>query len=141
MPYVKSLGTLEYWKRNDKISNIEGDPRPKLYIRTSKVNDGQSYRVNDFYSKINDVQKAMDGENPWSVYVNQFIQGDLGRHYAAVRGFNTWAELDENKHFKEKFLEIHGKNSWGPFLNMQDEIFEDAYDEIWILIPELAGSK
>lgn len=141
MPYVKSLGTLEYWKRNDKISNIEGDPRSKLYIRTSKINQGQSYRVNDFYSKINDVLKAMDGENPWSVYVNQFRQGDMGRHYAAVSGFNSWAEFDENNHFKDKFIEVHGENSWTPFLNMQGEIFEDTYDEIWVLIPELAGKK
>ena len=26
LPYVKKVGTLEYWKRNDKISNVEGDP-------------------------------------------------------------------------------------------------------------------
>lgn len=141
LPYVKKVGTLEYWKRNDKISNVEGDPRSKLFVRFSVVKDGQSYRVGDFYSKVNEVIKAMDGENPWAVWTNQFRQGDLGRHLATVSGFNDWAWIDEDNNFKDKFLEVHGKNSWQQFMNMQREIFKDVYDEIWVLAPELSGSN
>ena len=141
LPYVKEVGTLEYWRRNDKISNVVGDPRSKVMVTVSVVRDGQSYRVNDFFSKINEVIKAMDGENPWAVWTNLFRQGDLGRHVASVSSFNNWAWIDEDNNFRDKFLEVHGKNSWQPFMNMQREIFEDSYDEIWVLAPELSGNN
>ena len=141
MPYVKSLGTLEYWRRNDKLSNIEGDPRTKNLVRYFKVKKGEGYRVNGFFGKIRDVVKALDGENPWDVYVNEFRQGDMGRHYAVVTGFNNWAELDEDSGFKDKFIELNGEGAWQPFLNTSNDIFEDSYDEIIVLIPELSRNK
>ncbi len=141
LPNVKKIGTLEYWKRNDKVSNVVGDPKPKIFVRIAVVNDGQSYRVNDFYAKIGDVIKAMDGENPWAVWTNLFRQGDLGRHVADVSGFDNWAWIDEDAKFRKKFMEVHGENSWVPFLNMRREIFEDSHDEIWVLVPELSASE
>lgn len=141
MPNVKKVGTLEYWKRNDKVSNVVGDPKPKIFVRIAVINDGQSYRVNDFYAKIGEAVKAMDGENPWAVWTNLFRQGDLGRHVADVSGFDNWAWIDEDAKFREKFMEVHGENSWVPFLNMRSEIFEDSHDEIWILVPELSASN
>ena len=141
MPYIKNIKTLEYWRRLDKISNVMENPSPKIYVRMFKINKGQSYRTNEMFGKVNEAIKHMDGDNPWAVWSNLFLQGDMGRHIAAVSGFNNWAWIDEDDNFRKHYTEVHGENSWIPFINMQREIIEDSYDQIWVLDTELSAGQ
>ncbi len=147
MPNVKSLNTVEYWRKDDKLSN-EGalDPNkvshPILYIRYLEVADGQGYNINRLLKQVSETIKAMDGENPWGVYYNEGRQGSkIGRHIATVSFLKNWEEMDEDGKFKETFVKIHGKNSWDPFIKGFSQTFVNSWDEIWKFNPELSGHK
>lgn len=145
MPYVKKLNTVEYWTKDDKLSNEESlDPNkvshPILYIRYHEVKDGQGYNINRLLKQISETVKAMEGDNPWGVYYNEGRQGTkIGRHIATVSFFKNWAEMDEDSNFKETFIKVHGKNSWQPFVKGMGDTFSNSWDEIWKFNPELSG--
>lgn len=145
MPYVKKLESVEYWKRNDKLSNVKSlDPNKVshsiLYIRYHEVADGQGYNINRLLKQISETVKAMDGDNPWGVYYNEGWQGNrIGRHLATVSFLKKWSEMDEDGKFKETFLKVHGKNSWLPFIKSMESTFSNGWDEIWKFNPELSG--
>lgn len=145
MPYVKKIHTIEYWTQDDELSNtstIAGDISgyPILFVRFMELEDDGQFLMKDFFKKISATIKSMPGENPWGLYYNEFIQGDLGRHVATV-GFNkNWTEFDEDgPNFKEAFEKLHGENSFENFLDTRDMLFEDTFDEIWVYNKELSG--
>lgn len=131
--YTKKMSHGEYWKKDEKLSNDgASDDQPKhLYIRYFEVVKNEGHNVNRMLELISKTVKAMEGDNPWSVYYNEFRQGDLGRHIATVSPFNTWAELDEDEKFKETFIKIHGEGEWEPFLENMNDSFSNSWDEIW----------
>ena len=141
MAHIGSMGTIEYWKRDDKLSNVVGDPTPMLYVRYWRVNDKYGFLADALLKQIGDAVKAMEGENPWGVWDNQFRQGDLGRHLATVTGMNNWAEMDDDPKFMAAFKKAHGDDSWIPFIRSMEIAFDDSYDEVWTLIPEVGGSQ
>lgn len=142
VPYIDSNGTVEYWRRDDELSNIvEGGEYSMYYNRIWKVNNKYGFLVNGLLKQISETIKALEGENPWSVWDNQFRQGDLGRHIITSTPMKNWAELDESTGFQKTFKEVHGENSWIPFIRSMDLAFEDSYDEIWVVIPDLSGTS
>ena len=145
MPYIKKLGSIEYWKQDDKNSNtamLDGDNSkyPIQHIRYFEVARDHGYSVDNLLKQIGETVKAMDGINPWGVYDNQFRQGyDIGRHIATV-GFNAnWAEYDKDGNFKETFLKLHGENSWDAFTEGMADSFHNSWDEIWVYNANMSG--
>jgi len=145
MPYIKKLGSIEYWKQDDKNSNtamLDGDNSkyPIQHIRYFEVARDHGYSVDNLLKQIGETVKAMDGINPWGVYDNQFRQGyDIGRHIATV-GFNAnWAEYDKDENFKEAFLKLHGENSWDAFTEGMADSFHNSWDEIWVYNANMSG--
>jgi hypothetical protein len=145
MPYIKTLNSVEYWRKNDKLSlEVSNDPnkvtRPILYIRYLEVADGQGYNINRLLKQISETIKAMEGENSWAVYYNEGRQGNrIGRHLATVSSFKNWTEFDKDGKFKETFIKIHGKNSWQPFIKGINATFSNSWDEIWRFNSSLSG--
>jgi len=146
MPYVKEMSNSEYWKKDKELSNTDMMDQnkvshPLLSIRYLEVvkNGGQNVKI--LLKQISKAVKAMEGENPFSVYYNEFQQGDLGRHIALVSSFKNWAELDKEDNFKEAFLKVNGKNSWQTFLDNMNDTFSNSWDEFWTYNPTLSGHK
>jgi hypothetical protein len=145
MPYVKKMGSVEYWRQDTENSNTDmltGDPstHPIQHIRYHEVARGHGYSVDHLLGQISTTVKAMDGENPWGVYDNQFRQGfDIGRHIATVGFYKNWAEYDDDGNFKETFIKTHGKNSWDPFIRGMADSFHNSWDEIWVYSAYMSG--
>ncbi|MFL0352329.1 hypothetical protein [Xanthomarina sp. GH4-25] len=145
MPYVKKVQTVEYWSQDDELSNtslLAGDEvkYPILFVRIMELADDHQYLMKDFFKKVSTTLKSMPGENPWGLYYNNFLQGDLGRHVASVGFSKNWTEFDkEGPNFKEAFEKLHGENSFQNFLDARDDLFEDTFDEIWVYNKNLSG--
>jgi len=145
MPYIKKMSNGEYWKQDDKLSNVAMmDPNkvthPLLYIRYHEVIKDKGYSINNLLKKISETVKAMDGVNPWGIYYNEFQQGyKIGRHIASVTFLKNWAELDDDTKFKETFIKVHGEKSWNPFLDGMRDTFSNSWDEIWEYNAKLSG--
>lgn len=145
MPHVKKMESGEYWKMDDELSNFpEGGGQYAIFlVRYHELHNGQGYRLKDLLTKISNTIKAMEGDNPWGVFYNEFRQGnDIGRHIATVSYFNNWAEFDDDtNNFKEKFMEVNGENSWDGFIRDYDDIISNSWDEIWSHMPKLSGGS
>ncbi|HLV15428.1 MAG TPA: hypothetical protein VKY41_09625 [Xanthomarina sp.] len=145
MPYIKQIQTLEYWIQDDDLSNtkmlVEEDTNyPILYVRFMELNDDSQYLMKDFFKKVSETIKSMPGENPWGLYYNEFIQGDLGRHVASVNFNKSWTEFDvQGPSFKDAYEKINGENSLQNLIDTRDNLFKDAFDEIWEYNKELSG--
>ncbi len=145
MPYVRKMSNGEYWKKDKELSNTDMlDPdtnsHPLLYIRYHEVYKGEGHNVKHLLTQISKTVKSMEGENPWSVYYNEFQQGySIGRHIATISLYKKWAELDDDASFKKAFIAVNGKNSWEPFLENMNDTFSNSWDEIWTYNPTLSG--
>ena len=145
MPYIKKMGTIEYWKQMDDLSNVsmlDGDQskHPILYLRYFEVANGHGYTIPHLLKQMSEAVKAMDGENPWGLYDNQLRQGlDIGRHIAWVSFLKNWAEFDNDNSFKDAFKKVHGDNSWDAYLKGMEDTFSNSWDEIWVYDKELSG--
>ena len=141
LPHIKELGTAEYWEHDSELSNpVEGDYSVYM-MRHNKINQKYGFLLNGALEKISETVKAMDGDNPWHVFWNQFVQGDLGRHFLVEWPMENWAGLDDNPNFRATFEEVHGEDAWIPWQRTMDLVIEDSYDEIWTLIPEMSGNS
>ena len=139
MPFIADLGSLEYWKKIDNLSNNIEPQTSKVFISTYKISKGQSHRVIEYFTLVKKVMEDINKDNPWLVFANEFWQGNMGRHYFAISGFEDWSWLaTHEENFKNKLIELNGENAWGEFLTMKSEIFEDSYDQIWIRLPGLS---
>jgi hypothetical protein len=81
----------------------------------------------------------MDGVNPWGLYYNQFRQGNLGRHVAAVSFYKNWTDFDNDVSFRDTFDKTIGKDQWQKFINMGDSVFTNTWDEIWTFNAYMSG--
>ena len=145
MTHVKKMTNGEYWKQDDKLSNTgmldpEKMTHPILYIRYFEVAKGHGYSIDNLLKQMSETVKAMDGENPWGVYDNEFRQGfEIGRHLAWVSFSKNWAEFDEPPTFKKTFLKVHGENSWDGFIRGLEDSFSNSWDEVWEYNAKLSG--
>lgn len=145
MPFVKEIHTTEYWRMDDKLSNLsmmDGDNSkyPIIMVRYSEINEEHMYSLNSFYEMISTTIKAMEGDNPWGLYYNEFLQGDLGRHVAGVSFLKNWAEFDDDSYnFKETFEKAVGKDKWQNFMDMREKLFTNTWDEIWTYNAYMSG--
>lgn len=144
LPYVKKMSNGEYWKKDKKLSNTDmldpdNNTHPLLYIRYLEVTKGEGHNVKHLLTQISKTVKAMEGENPWSIYYNEFRQGDLGRHIATVSLMKNWAELDNDRDFKETFKKVNGEKSWQPFIENMNDTFSNSWDEIWSFNAKMSG--
>jgi hypothetical protein len=89
--------------------------------------------------QVSETIKSMDGENPWGLYYNSFLQGDLGRHVATVSFLKNWAEMDEDRNFKESYEKLFGENLWDNFIETLEDTFTNRWDEIWVYNKNLSG--
>ncbi len=145
MPNVKKLSSGEYWRQNNDASNTsmlsEDNTYPILHIRFHEVNRGQTSQVRHLMNLIGATVKAMDGTNPWGLYVNEFRQGyKIGRHIASVGFYKNWAEYDQEDTFMATFKKIHGEDSWDSFVDAMDNTFSDSWDEIWEINTAMSGN-
>jgi len=145
MPYVKKMTNGEYWKQMDKLSNVsmlDGDisKTPILYIRYFEIEKGHGYSIDGLLKQMSEAVKAMEGENPWGLYDNEFRQGyAIGRHIVWVSFLKNWAEFDDDSNFKEAFIKTHGEDAWQPFLDGLDDTFSDSWDEVLVYNKEMSG--
>lgn len=145
MSHIKKMHSIEYWKQDDKLSNtsmLEGknDTYPLQFIRYHEIEKGESASsVGVFLEMVSSTIKAMDGENPWGVYWNEFRQGDLGRHLATVGFMKNWTEMDDDNDFKGTFEKVHGKGKWEAFLDLGDRLFSNTWDEMWSYNAYMSG--
>ncbi len=136
MPNIKKISTGEYWKQDDKVSNMsmvnaETPPFQILHVRFFEVAKGQGHQINHLFKQISNTIKDMEGDNPWGLYDNEFRQGYvIGRHLASVSFMKNWAEYDEKNKFKEHFLKVNGDDSWNAFDKGMAETFSNSWDEI-----------
>ncbi len=133
MPYVKKLSHGEYWKQDMELSNtdmMDGNVgnTPILHIRFHEVAEGHGYSVDHLLDQISSTIKAMDGDNPWGVYDNQFRQGyRIGDFLATVSFLKNYAEYDEPNTFKDILIKLHGEDVWQPFIRgMADSMSNGA---------------
>ncbi len=145
MPHVKKMTHGEYWKQDLELSNTSSlDPEnvthPLLLIRYFEAAGDHGYSIDHLLKQMSETVKAMDGDNPWGVYDNQFRQGfTIGRHLAWVSFNKNWAEMDEAPKFKETFIKVHGEDSWRPFQEGMADSFSNSWDEIWEYNAKLSG--
>lgn len=144
MPFIKKMNHGEYWKQDDKLSNVSMlDPKnthPILFIRYFEAAKGHGYSIDNLLKQMSDAVKAMEGENPWGVYDNEFRQGyTIGRHLAWVSFSKSWAEFDDAPKFKKTFLKVHGEDSWNAFIKGMADSFSNSWDEVWEYNAKLSG--
>lgn len=147
MPNIKGISSGEYWKQNDKVSNTamladSEESYPILHIRFHEIAKGEGHQIKQLMHQIGEAVKAMDGVNPWGLYVNEFRQGySVGRHMASVGFLKNWAEYDDDNNFKETFIKVHGDNSWSAFIDGMEDTFSNSWDEIWQVNTNMSGSE
>lgn len=145
MPNLKKIEQAEYWKGDNDLSNtsmLTENPadRPVLFTRYWEINLEHGHNVERMLKQISETVKAMEGENPWGVYYNQFRQGTkIGRHIATVGFYKNWAEFDEDNSFKKTYLKTHGEDSWDAFIRDMDQVLDNSWDEVWEYNKELSG--
>ncbi|MBT8273410.1 MAG: hypothetical protein KJO77_06370 [Bacteroidia bacterium] len=144
MPYIKKMHTAEYWKAHASIGNTDmiapgAITYPILFIRFWEIEPGQGFSINTFFTRVQNTVKALDGENPWGLYTNEFRQGDLGRHLASISFMKTWAELDIDVNWVETFNKVNGNNAWQNQQNMGRTTFKNSWDEIWVYDKNMSG--
>jgi hypothetical protein len=135
MPLIKEMSNGEFWKMNADLSNISptGGPYKIQRVRFHEVAKGQGYRMNGLLKKVSETVKAMEGDNPWGVFYNEWQQGfKIGRHVATVSYHNSWSELDDDRSFRKTFEKTHGENSWSGFLTEMQDVFSNSWDEFWV---------
>ncbi len=142
MPYIKKMHTVEYWKQDDKLTNIDaissnGGEWPILFIRYFEVNQDHGYTMKSVFKQASEVAKSLN--LPWGLYDNAFIQGDLGRHIATVNFHKNWASLDTPRKWKEEYVKLNGEDSWETFMDTIDDTFTNQWDEIWVYNKAMSG--
>lgn len=144
MSKMKKMHQGEYWTMNTDLSTIAPGSGPyKIFrVRYHEVNRGEGHRANEWFKRISDTLKSMEGDNPWGLFHNEWQQGyKIGRHFATVSYHNSWSELDEDRDFQAAFTALHGQNSWTQFLNDNESIFSNSWDEFWVHVPEMSGPE
>lgn len=145
MPYIKKIHTSEYWKMDGKLSNMsmmDGDNSkyPIIFVRYGEIESDHQYSFKSFFEMVSKTIKAMEGENPWGLYYNEFRQGNLGRHVASVSFLKNWAEMDDDSvSFKDTFKTAIGEDQWQNFIDMSDKVFSNTWDEIWSYNAYMSG--
>lgn len=145
MPYIKKMGTVEYWSQMEKLSHTDGltddqSTHPLLYLRYFEVAKGQGYSLKHLLEQMSAAVKAMDSDVPWGLYDNQLRQGlDIGRHISWVAFYKNWTDFDNDSSFKEAFVKVHGEGAWDSYLKTFDATFSNSWDEIWVYSKELSG--
>jgi hypothetical protein len=143
MPFIKEIHTTEYWSQDDEKSNTSmlgpENRYPIMYLRYFEVSDDHDYTMDIIFKQVSETIKSMDGDNPWGLYYNSFLQGDLGRHVATVSFMKNWAEIDEDRNFKESYEKLFGENSWDNFIETLEDTFTNRWDEIWVYNKNLSG--
>ena len=81
----------------------------------------------------------MPGVNPWGVYDNLFIQGDIGRHLATVNFYKNWTDLNTSRPFRASFDKLNGADAWNSFVSNRDATFSNWWDEIWVYDKYMSG--
>ena len=140
MPTIKSVKETGYWKLADELSYTPKDSVfSKLMITVYDIESWQGYRFKEILKKVIEVYEARELEHSFSVY---YPQTDMpnGRDVAVVWGFKKYADLDKDFEFKASLEEIHGEGSWDKVMDEYKAIVVDSVDEIWELMPDLAGS-
>ena len=145
MPNIKKMTHGEYWIEDKELSNtsmLDSDKvtHPILLIRYFEAAKGHDYSIDHLLKQMSETVKAMDGDNPWGVYDNEFRQGyTIGRHLSWVSFNKNWAEMDEEPKFKETFIKVHGEDSWLPFIEGMADSFSNSWDEIWEYNAKMSG--
>ena len=142
MPYIKKMHTIEYWRQDDKLTNIEaltGDDAtfPILYIRFFELSDDHDYTMRSVFKQASETAKAMN--LPWGLYYNAFLQGDIGRHVATVNFYKNWTDLDSPQKWKETYEGLYGENTWDNFIDTVNGTFKNQWDEIWVYNSKMSG--
>lgn len=144
MPYIKKFHTTEYWTQDDEISHTSMLTGPEvkypiLFVRFFEVDNDHGYSMDHIFKQVKETIKSLPGENPWGLYYNEFLQGNLGRHVATVGFYKNWTDFDTDRKFKAAFEKIHGANSWQTFLDTLNGTFSNRWDEIWVYNKTMSG--
>jgi len=144
MPYIKKMNTVEYWRADQNLNNtdmLDDDTSkyPIFFVRYYEVKDGPTPGLRTFFERASKTIKALDGVNPWGIYYNEFLQGNIGRHIATFSFHPNWADLDKDRNWVETFNKVNGANSWQNQLDLRDDSFKNIWDEIWVYDKNMSG--
>jgi len=131
-PYVADYGRVEYWKRDDKLSNPKESEEGLIQIWWIDTEDGEYYRFKSIMQDVADIYKTMDEE--MNTYNNAFSQDD-GRDVAVVWPLKNWADLDNRDwNMKEKYEEENGEGSWENLIDDWEDATKSIVQEIWRVV-------
>lgn len=145
MPYIKKMEAGEYWRAMTDLNNtdmLEGDEVKfnHMYIRYHEVAEGKGFNLESLLKQMSEAIKAMDGENPFGFYDNDFRQGyDNGRHIATISFFKNWADLDKDWNLKDPFVKLHGASAWEAWTEGMAAAMRNSWDEIWSYNKNMSG--
>lgn len=131
VPHIHKWGAVEFWRRNDEVSNVDEESEKMLEIWWLDIADGEYYRFNDFMKKVAPVSKERGDD--MALYWNAFTQND-GREAALVLGFDKWADLDEDNPMKPSYEALHGEGSWTDGMKEWEDFMDGVVQEVWHLV-------
>ena len=135
---IDEYGSTDFWKLDVKHSRFTGAfDLNKLQLWIVDIKDGQMYRANAIFKKVNEVHEAMD-EVPFGIYRKQ-MSGSEGPDLAMIWFFDSLAWFDEEPMFRKHYEEINGEGSFQQLLDEWDDVVESLQNEVWVFQPEMSG--
>ncbi len=116
--YVESYDGPGYWSMSSSLSHIAEGPNPsKRLIWVYDIKSGEGTRWTELVGQVKEVYaEKFSDEHFWVVW-NEFSDTAKGWDVAVIFPFEKWAWMDEDNNFRDKFEEVHGKNTWDHFLD------------------------
>lgn len=141
VPHLEPEGDVSYWRRVDDVSYMADDAQhPILRIRGFKVARGRMADFMDQRRQVKEVAEAKNMPRSEVVFVPRF-RPETGPDVVVVMPFDTWADLDEGTGFRAAFIDVHGQGAWQRWIDRNQAIIEDSWDEYRQLMPELSGGN
>lgn len=124
--YVKEYGTTDLWSLNKDLSyGMDKFEKQKRYETWAiYLKPWQGYRFDAALEKINAAYKKM-GDRSMLVFEPE-VKRKGGPNVGLVWGYDNFADLETDSKLVDTFEEIHGKGSWGVFLQEWRDIVEDV---------------
>lgn len=141
VPHLEPEGDVSYWRQVDDVSYLADQVlHPILRIRGFKVAPGH---MADFMEQRRQVKEVAEAKG-WtrsSIVTFPRFRPQSGPDVVLITPFDAWADLDEAAPFRSDFIEVHGQTAWQRWIDTNQAIIEDSWDEYHQLLPELSGSN
>ena len=137
------LGQMEYWRLQDDISYWPEGMQPKLFqVRYFDIKQDKNNNARHIIGTLAKAYKDTNSDMGFQVYANQ-VNAENGREWALLWFHDSYASLDRQRDFINKYEEIFGNNSWNEFFEGWWDAAELTNMELHVLQEDLsvAGSN